>query len=75
MIIYLFKQMLVVFRNPKDTATSYYHFCNKNPLLPNASSWDDFFQKFMNGEGMLSLFIYKIYRLPSYHKVILGGLQ
>ncbi|XP_058020427.1 sulfotransferase 6B1-like [Ahaetulla prasina] len=43
-------KMLVVFRNPKDAATSYYHFYNKNPLLPNASSWDDFFQKFMSGE-------------------------
>uniref|UniRef100_A0A0B8RP31 Sulfotransferase n=1 Tax=Philothamnus irregularis TaxID=1899461 RepID=A0A0B8RP31_9SAUR len=43
-------KMLVVFRNPKDAATSYYHFYNKNPLLPNAGSWDDFFQKFMSGE-------------------------
>ncbi|XP_070590233.1 sulfotransferase 6B1-like [Erythrolamprus reginae] len=43
-------KMLVVFRNPKDAATSYYHFYNKNPLLPNASSWDDFFQKFMSGD-------------------------
>ncbi|XP_032072659.1 sulfotransferase 6B1-like [Thamnophis elegans] len=43
-------KMLVVFRNPKDAATSYYHFYNKNPLLPNTSSWDDFFQKFMSGE-------------------------
>ncbi|XP_063161752.1 sulfotransferase 6B1-like [Candoia aspera] len=43
-------KMLVVFRNPKDAAVSYYHFYNKNPLLPKVSSWDDFFQKFMNGE-------------------------
>ncbi|KAM6464628.1 sulfotransferase 6B1-like [Liasis olivaceus] len=43
-------KMLVVFRNPKDAAISYYHFYNKNPLLPNESSWDNFFQKFMNGE-------------------------
>nr|XP_028580081.1 sulfotransferase 6B1-like isoform X2 [Podarcis muralis] len=43
-------KMLVVFRNPKDAAVSYYHFYNKNPVLPNFSSWDDFFQRFMSGE-------------------------
>ncbi|XP_042335461.1 sulfotransferase 6B1-like [Sceloporus undulatus] len=43
-------KILVIFRNPKDTAVSYYHFYNKNPLLPNVSSWDEFFQMFMNGE-------------------------
>ncbi|XP_066474222.1 sulfotransferase 6B1-like [Tiliqua scincoides] len=43
-------KILVVFRNPKDAAVSYYHFYNKNPLLPNISSWDEFFQKFMSGE-------------------------
>ncbi|KAG6934096.1 sulfotransferase family 6B member 1 [Chelydra serpentina] len=44
-------KVLVVLRNPKDAAVSYYHFYNKNPGLPNVSSWDEFFQKFMNGEG------------------------
>ncbi|XP_026505404.1 sulfotransferase 6B1-like [Terrapene carolina triunguis] len=43
-------KVLVVFRNPKDVAVSYYHFYNKNPGLPNVSSWDEFFQKFMSGE-------------------------
>nr|XP_060609967.1 sulfotransferase 6B1-like [Anolis sagrei ordinatus] len=43
-------KILVIFRNPKDTAVSYYHFQNKNPLLPSVDSWDEFFQKFMNGE-------------------------
>ncbi|KAM4772729.1 sulfotransferase 6B1-like [Rhinophrynus dorsalis] len=42
-------KMLVVFRNPKDTAVSFFHFYNKNPLLPNYSSWDTFFQDFMSG--------------------------
>ncbi|KAM9155349.1 sulfotransferase 6B1-like [Pangshura tecta] len=45
-------QVLVVFRNPKDVAVSYYHFSNKNPGLPNVSSWDEFFQKFMSGEAL-----------------------
>ncbi|XP_053369325.1 sulfotransferase 6B1-like [Clarias gariepinus] len=43
-------KMLVVFRNPKDTLVSYYHFMNKNPVLPNAESWDKFFSDFMSGE-------------------------
>ena len=43
--------MLVVFRNPKDTVVSYYHFMNNNPVLPNAKSWDAFFTDFMKGEG------------------------
>nr|XP_008123989.2 PREDICTED: LOW QUALITY PROTEIN: sulfotransferase 6B1 [Anolis carolinensis] len=43
-------KIVVIFRNPKDTAVSYYHFQNKNPSLPQYQSWDEFFQKFMNGE-------------------------
>ncbi|KAK3562231.1 hypothetical protein QTP86_031152 [Hemibagrus guttatus] len=43
-------KMLVVFRNPKDTVVSYYHFMNSNPVLPNAESWDKFFSDFMSGE-------------------------
>ncbi|OCT79941.1 hypothetical protein XELAEV_18026757mg [Xenopus laevis] len=42
-------QMLVVFRNPKDTAVSFYHFYNNNPGLPNYSSWDTFFKDFISG--------------------------
>ncbi|KAE8601661.1 hypothetical protein XENTR_v10013751 [Xenopus tropicalis] len=40
---------LVVFRNPKDTALSYFHFYNNNPALPTYSSWDTFFEDFMAG--------------------------
>ncbi|XP_069787025.1 sulfotransferase 6B1 isoform X2 [Narcine bancroftii] len=43
-------EVLVVFRNPKDVAVSYYHFCQNNPLLPNPTSWDDFFKQYMMGE-------------------------
>lgn len=43
--------MLVVFRNPKDTLVSYYHFYNSNPVLPSGQSWDSFFSNFMKGEG------------------------
>ncbi|KAM4040576.1 sulfotransferase 6B1 [Anomaloglossus baeobatrachus] len=43
-------KMLVVFRNPKDTAVSLFHFYNSNPMLPTYSSWDEFFPDFMAGK-------------------------
>ncbi|XP_046885797.1 sulfotransferase 6B1-like [Hypomesus transpacificus] len=43
-------KMLVIFRNPKDTLVSFYHFSNKNPVLPTAESWDNFYSQFMSGE-------------------------
>ncbi|XP_075718970.1 sulfotransferase 6B1 [Rhinoderma darwinii] len=43
-------KMLVVFRNPKDTAVSLFHFYNNNPILPSYNSWDDFFPDFMAGK-------------------------
>ncbi|KAG7492919.1 hypothetical protein MATL_G00019950 [Megalops atlanticus] len=42
--------MLVVFRNPKDTAVSFYHFSNKNPGLPTPESWDAIYSEFMSGD-------------------------
>ncbi|MGH0141543.1 UNVERIFIED_CONTAM: hypothetical protein FKN15_006124 [Acipenser sinensis] len=46
-------KVLVIFRNPKDTAVSYFHFYNKNPALPTFDSWDKFFSQYMSGEVML----------------------
>ncbi|KAM4599516.1 sulfotransferase 6B1 [Fundulus diaphanus] len=43
-------KMVVVFRNPKDTLVSYYHFCNNNPVLPSVGSLDAFFSQFMKGD-------------------------
>ncbi|XP_044148489.1 sulfotransferase 6B1-like [Bufo gargarizans] len=43
-------KMLVVFRNPKDTAVSLFHFYNNNPVLPAYNSWDEFFPDFMTGK-------------------------
>uniref|UniRef100_A0A4W4ELU1 Sulfotransferase n=1 Tax=Electrophorus electricus TaxID=8005 RepID=A0A4W4ELU1_ELEEL len=43
-------KMLVVFRNPKDTAVSYYHFSNGNPILAAAESWDKYCADFINGD-------------------------
>ncbi|KAJ8248598.1 hypothetical protein GJAV_G00243710 [Gymnothorax javanicus] len=43
-------KILVILRNPKDTAVSYYHFSAKNPVLPKPESWDAFFDDFMSGK-------------------------
>ncbi|NWX88814.1 ST6B1 Sulfotransferase, partial [Nothoprocta ornata] len=43
-------KILVLFRNPKDTAVSFFHFHNNAPSIPSYSSWDEFFSEFMNGK-------------------------
>ncbi|CAN8203701.1 unnamed protein product [Coccothraustes coccothraustes] len=43
-------KILVLVRNPKDTAVSYYHFCNNLPVMPSFASWDEYFADFMNGK-------------------------
>ncbi|GAA6235588.1 sulfotransferase 6B1 [Lates japonicus] len=43
-------KMLVVFRNPKDTLVSFYHFCNNNPVLPSGQSWETFYSNFLSGD-------------------------
>ncbi|XP_020634209.3 sulfotransferase 6B1 [Pogona vitticeps] len=42
-------KVLVLFRNPKDTLVSYFHFRNKLSSFP-LSSWDAYFIDFMNGK-------------------------
>ncbi|NWS18731.1 ST6B1 Sulfotransferase, partial [Pachyramphus minor] len=39
--------ILLLIRNPKDVATSFYHFCNGLATLPSYETWDDFFTDFM----------------------------
>ncbi|XP_024408429.3 sulfotransferase 6B1 [Desmodus rotundus] len=43
-------KMLVIFRNPKDTAVSFFHFHNDVPDIPSYGSWDEFFRQFMKGQ-------------------------
>ncbi|XP_040206802.1 sulfotransferase 6B1-like [Rana temporaria] len=43
-------KILVMFRNPKDTAVSLFHFYNNNPILPTYNSFDTFFSDFMSGK-------------------------
>ncbi|XP_064270032.1 sulfotransferase 6B1-like [Passer domesticus] len=40
-------KILLLIRNPKDVATSFYHFSNGLPTLPSYETWDDFFTDFM----------------------------
>ncbi|XP_072265382.1 sulfotransferase 6B1-like isoform X2 [Pyxicephalus adspersus] len=43
-------KILLILRNPKDTAVSYYHFSNNNPVLPSYESWDLFFKDYLSGD-------------------------
>ncbi|KAK2531466.1 sulfotransferase 6B1 [Columba guinea] len=40
-------KILLLLRNPKDVATSFYHFSNGISTLPSYETWDDFFVAFM----------------------------
>lgn len=42
-------KMLAIFRNPKDTLVSFYHFSNNNPVLP-VQSWETFYSHFLSGD-------------------------
>ncbi|XP_018412858.1 PREDICTED: sulfotransferase 6B1-like [Nanorana parkeri] len=42
-------KILLVIRNPKDAATSYYRFHKSLPALPTYDSWDLFFKDYMHG--------------------------
>ncbi|KFV57355.1 Sulfotransferase 6B1, partial [Tyto alba] len=39
--------ILLLIRNPKDVATSFYYFSNGISTLPSYEAWDDFFVAFM----------------------------
>ncbi|XP_027765682.1 sulfotransferase 6B1-like [Empidonax traillii] len=41
-------KILLLIRNPKDVATSYYHFSNGLASAPSYETWDDFFTDFMS---------------------------
>ena len=45
---------IYVMRNPKDTAVSFYHHYELMPETPHLS-WDEFFELFIEGKGILSL--------------------
>ncbi|XP_042652133.1 sulfotransferase 6B1 [Tyto alba] len=40
-------KILLLIRNPKDVATSFYYFSNGISTLPSYEAWDDFFVAFM----------------------------
>ncbi|KAH1173099.1 hypothetical protein KIL84_016938 [Mauremys mutica] len=43
-------KILMVIRNPKDIAVSYFHFSNSMPSLPSFQTWDEFFNAFLHGK-------------------------
>ncbi|PNJ25249.1 SULT6B1 isoform 1 [Pongo abelii] len=49
-------KILVIFRNPKDTAVSFFHFHNDVPDIPSYGSWDEFFRQFMKGQVHIILY-------------------
>ncbi|XP_065587171.1 sulfotransferase 6B1-like [Cyrtonyx montezumae] len=40
-------KILLLIRNPKDVATSFFHFSNALSAIPSYETWDDFFVAFM----------------------------
>lgn len=44
-------KILVIFRNPKDTAVSLFHFHSKNPAVHTYNDWDDYFRDFISGNA------------------------
>uniref|UniRef100_A0A8C8S2S7 Sulfotransferase n=1 Tax=Pelusios castaneus TaxID=367368 RepID=A0A8C8S2S7_9SAUR len=43
-------KILLLVRNPKDTAISWFHFHNNMSPLPSFNSWDEYFEAFMHGK-------------------------
>ncbi|KAK9411743.1 sulfotransferase 6B1-like [Crotalus adamanteus] len=43
-------KMLVLFRNPKDTAVSFFHFAKGIKMSPEQETWDEFFENFVTGK-------------------------
>ncbi|KAM4631662.1 sulfotransferase 1B1-like isoform 2-T2 [Discoglossus pictus] len=44
-------KIIYVARNPKDVVVSYYHFDQMNNLHPEPGSWDQYLEKFKQGEA------------------------
>ncbi|XP_078599900.1 sulfotransferase 1B1-like [Branchiostoma floridae x Branchiostoma japonicum] len=45
-------KVIVVMRNPKDVAVSYYNFEQRNPLAQSQDSWDDYYREFRDGKAV-----------------------
>ena len=42
---------IYVMRNPKDVCVSLYHHCRNMPFMKELPTWDEAFERFMNGRG------------------------
>ena len=45
-----YRRVVLIVRDPRDVAVSYYHFIRKTKTLPVNASMDDFMTKFMDGK-------------------------
>ncbi|KAJ6664606.1 hypothetical protein lerEdw1_006179 [Lerista edwardsae] len=59
-------KILVLFRNPKDTAVSYFHFAKGMKLCPDEETWDDFFPDYITGNVSYGLYLDHIIEWNNY---------
>ncbi|XP_066467474.1 sulfotransferase 6B1-like [Tiliqua scincoides] len=59
-------KILVLFRNPKDTAVSYFHFTKGINLRPSEETWDEFFPDYITGKVPYGLYLDHIIEWNNY---------
>ncbi|XP_043852147.1 sulfotransferase 1C4-like [Dromiciops gliroides] len=45
-------KMIYVARNAKDTMVSFFHFHRMDKIFPDAGSWEEYFETFLEGKGV-----------------------
>ncbi|XP_078607573.1 sulfotransferase 6B1-like isoform X4 [Branchiostoma floridae x Branchiostoma japonicum] len=66
-------KIIVLMRNPKDTAVSMFHFSQKRPELPTPESWNSFAQQFLAGDCLWGPFydhVLGYWKLKDQHNIL-----